>query len=280
MKSKMLRMTLVFLLIIPGVRLFSQDTYLLKYNFEKGKSFVQNTRITQNMVQSMGGQEIKFITELNASTSLLVEHVEDDGKATILFSTGNISMHSIAMGRDTTLTYKDLKDKVRITLDNTGKSLSTEKVDSSDIAAIVNQIDIGKLRFIPGKTVKIGEKWQDHAVNIRQPSSGNPFTVEVGSDTEYTLEGKETVNGKELLKVTYTGNMSISGKGTQMGMDMVLEGTGKNEGFSYYDPGVNLIISTEETAEMEINVAVSGPSSMTIPMTQSVKSVITLEERK
>jgi hypothetical protein len=139
---------------------------------------------------------------------------------------------------------------------------------------------MGDLRFLPGKTVKTGEKWQDHSVNNKKAASGTPFEIEIISDTEYTLAGKETVDGKEMLKITFAGNLTMKGKGSQMGMEMFLEGTGKNEGFSYFDPLVSLVISTEENLEMEINVAVSGPQNMTIPMTQSIKTVITLEEKK
>jgi hypothetical protein len=184
------------------------------------------------------------------------------------------------MGRDTTLLYEDLKDKVRIKFDNTGKSLSSEKVDSSDVSAIVNQLDLGKLKFLPGKLVKIGDKWQDNPVEHKNPTSGNPFTIDISSEIEYTLSGKEMVNGKEFLKINYSGNMTINGKGTQMGMEMFIEGTGKNEGFSYYDSKTNMIVSSDENTEMNMNIAVSGPQNMTIPMTQSIKTVTTFEEKK
>ena len=43
---------------------------------------------------------------------------------------------------------------------------------------------------------------------------------------------------------------------------------------------VLLIVSSEDHSEMEISVAVTGPQNMTIPMTQSIKSVTTMVERK
>jgi hypothetical protein len=280
MKKEFLKATLIFLLLAISGFAFSQGATDLKYNFVKGKTFVQNTHITQNIVQTMGAQEIKILSEVKAKNEFLVENVENDGSASVLVSASDISVRSSAMGRDTTLQYNDLKDKVRIKFDNTGKSLSSEKVDSSDVSAIVNQLDLGKLIFLPGKSVKVGDKWQDKPVEHKNPTSGNPFTMDTNSEIEYTLTSKETVNGKEFLRISFSGTMTINGKGTQMGMEMFIEGTGKNEGFSYYDSKTGLIVSSDENTEMNMNIAVSGPQNMTIPMTRSIKTVTTFEEKK
>jgi hypothetical protein len=148
------------------------------------------------------------------------------------------------------------------------------------VSAVVSQLELGKLKFLPVKPVKFGEKWQDVSVDHKKASSGNPFTIDISNNTEYTLNGKETVNGKEYLKISFSGTMTIAGKGTQMGMEMFIEGTGKNEGFTYYDTKTTMIVSSEENTEMNMNVAVSGPQNMTIPMTQSIKTLTTFEEKK
>jgi hypothetical protein len=280
MKKVFLKQSLIFLLLAISGFAFSQGTVDLKYNFVKGKTFVQNTQIIQNIVQTMGAQEIKILSEVKAKSELFVENVENDGSASLLVSASDISVRSSAMGRDTTLHYKDLKDKVRIKVANTGKSLSTEKVDSSDVSAVVNQLEPGKLKFLPGKLVKTGDKWQDKSVEHKNPTSGNPFTIDISSDIEYTLSGNETVNGKEIMKIVYNGTMTVNGKGTQMGMEMFIEGTGKNEGFYFYDSKTGLIVSSDENTEMNMNIAVSGPQNMTIPMTQVIKTTTTFEEKK
>jgi hypothetical protein len=280
MKKRFVKQTLTLLLIAICGFAFSQEAVDLKYNFVAGKTYVQNTQMTQNIVQTMGAQEIKILSEIKAKNELSVENVENDGTASVLVSASDISVRSSVMGRDTTLQYKDLKDKIRIKYANTGKSLSSEKVDSSGVSAVVSQLELGKLKFLPVKPVKFGEKWQDVSVDHKKASSGNPFTIDISNNTEYTLNGKETVNGKEYLKISFSGTMTIAGKGTQMGMEMFIEGTGKNEGFTYYDTKTTMIVSSEENTEMNMNVAVSGPQNMTIPMTQSIKTLTTFEEKK
>jgi hypothetical protein len=280
MKKRFLEQTLIFTLMAISGFAFSQEAVDLKYNFVKGITFVQNTQMTQNIVQTMGAQEIKMLSEVKAKNELSVENVETDGTASVLVSASDISVHSSVMGRDTTMQYKDLKDKVRLKIANTGKSLSSEKVDSSDVSAVVSQLDLGKFKFLPGKSVKYGEKWQDKSVDQKKSSSGSPFDIETNSDTEYSLDSKETVGGVECLKISFSGNITVTGKGTQMGMEMVMEGTGKNEGFIYINAKTCMIVSSEENTEKNMNIAVSGPQNMTIPMTQSIKTVTTFEEKK
>ncbi len=280
MKKKMFKSVLALLLILPGLTIYSQNAWLLKYQFEKGKSYDQHTRITQDIVQTMNGQEIKILSEIEANNRLDVENREGDGTALLLVSAGDLSVRSAAMGRDTTMKYSGLKDKVRVKLSETGKLISSEKVDSSEVSAIISQLNMGDQRYLPGKQVKAGEKWEDQSVVNRKPSAGSPFELEITTDTDYSFSGAEQLNGKELLKVTYTGEMHMKGKGTQMGMEMYLEGAGKTEGFFYFDPAAYVVVSSTDLAELEINVSVTGPQNMTIPMTQSVKTITTLEEKK
>jgi hypothetical protein len=279
MKKEFLKLTLIYLLLSTCGFAFSQETVDLKYNFVKGKTYVQNTQVTQNMVQTMGAQEMKILVELKSENEYAIEGVEADGNATVLISFKGMSVHQNMPGRDTTLNYKDMKDKNRVVFSKEGKSLSSVKVDSSDVTGTISQMDLGKLKTLPGKSVKVGDKWQDKIVENKKSAKGNPFAMDMNTDMEYTLVGKETQNGKECFKISYSGNMTVAGKGTQMGMEMFIEGTGKTGGFLYFDNKKSMVIYAEDDTEMNMNIAVSGPQNMTIPMTQTVKTVTTFEEK-
>jgi hypothetical protein len=280
MKKEFVKQTLIVALIALSGFSYSQEAYVLKYNFVKGKTYLQNTQITQNTTQTMGGREIKILTEVKYGTEFAVENVGNDGSGTVLLSLSSVSVHSSNPGMDTTMNYTDLKDKSRVVFSVTGKSLSSEKVDSSGVSTVVSQLDLGRLKILPDKSAKVGEKWQDQTVDNRKATSGNPFTMEIKSDMEYTLTGKEIKDGTEFLKISYSGTITVNGKGTQMGMEMFIEGTGKSEGFSYFEPKTSLVGYSEDNTEMNLNVAVSGQQNMTIPMTQTIKSVTTFEEKK
>jgi len=272
---------LLIALLLTTALVYSQESVMLKYNFVKGKTYVQNTQVAQNIIQSMGGQEMKMQSDISANNEYSVEGVAKDGNATLLVSMLNASVHSAGMGRDTTMKFNDLKYKSRTVFSKEGKSISSVKVDSSDATNMMGQMtQLVKLQPLPGKSVKIGEKWQDTIVENIKPSGGIPFAIDTKSIMEYTLVGNEAKDGKEYLKISFTGTLAINGKGNQMGMDMFMEGTGQNAGFNYFDPKTSMIVYSEGNTEMDMSIAVSGQQNMTIPMTQSMKTIVKIEEKK
>ena len=277
MKKNLVALVLVFATCMA----YSQEQVLLKYAFVSGKTYVQQTELKQNITQSMGGREMKMQVDLSSDNEFVIEKVLKDGNATILVSLLNASVHSAGMGRDTTMKYNDLKDKSRMVFSTDGKTVSTTKIDSTDVAGMMGTLDqFAKLAYLPGKAVKIGEKWQDKTVENRNASGTNPFDAEVVSNTEYTLVGKEAKDGKEYYKIAFKGTVAINGKGNQMGMEMFLEGTGAVEGFNYFDPKTTMVVYAEGNTEMDMNISISGQQNMTIPMTQSMKTITKFEEKK
>lgn len=277
MKKNLVVLALVFATCMA----YSQEQVLLKYAFVNGKTYVQHTELKQNITQSMGGQEMKMQVDLNSDNEFVVENVLQDGNATMLVSLLTASVHSAGMGKDTTMKFNDLKEKSRMVFSTNGKMVSSTKVDSTNIAGLMGTLDqFAKLASLPGKSVKIGEKWQDKTVEKRNASSGNPFDAEVTSNTEYTLVGKEAKDGKEYYKIAFKGTIAINGSGNQMGMEMFLEGTGAVEGFNYFDPKTTMVVYAEGNTEMDMNISISGQQNMTIPMTQSMKAITKFEEKK
>lgn len=271
----------VLALVLATCMAYSQEQVLLKYAFVSGKTYVQQTELKQNITQSMGGREMKMQVDLSSDNEFVIEKVLKDGNATMLVSLLNASVHSAGMGRDTTMKYNNLKDKSRMVFSTDGKTVSTTKIDSTDVAGMMGTLDqFAKLAYLPGKAVKIGEKWQDKTVENRNASGTNPFDAEVVSNTEYTLVGKEAKDGKEYYKIAFKGTVAINGKGNQMGMEMFLEGTGAVEGFNYFDPKTTMVVYAEGNTEMDMNISISGQQNMTIPMTQSMKTITKFEEKK
>lgn len=278
MKKHLVRQTLTIALIAISGFAFSQEAVLLKYNFVKGKTYIQNSQVTNNVTQTMGPQEMKMLSEVKTANDYVIESVENGGNATALISMQNTSIRQAGMGRDTTMIFKDLKDKIRVVYSVGGKTISTVNVDSSETTKMIGSMkESTKLQILPNKSITIGEKWTDKVV---ENNNMNGFATDVNNEFEFTLVGKESKDGKDFYKISFTGTMSIKGKGSQMGMEMFLEGTGKTEGFNYFDPKISMIVYTESQTEMDMNIAVSGQQNMTIPMTQSMKTIVTFEEKK
>jgi hypothetical protein len=65
-----------------------------------------------------------------------------------------------------------------------------------------------------------------------------------------------------------------------MGMQMFVEGTGKNKGFGLFDSSSSVVSYIEFETGIDMSISVSGQQNMSIPMSQSMKTVITLQEKK
>ncbi len=252
---------------------FGQESVMLKYGMKAGTAFQQEMEITQNTVQSMMGQEIKVVGQIKALNEMKVEAVSPEGNATILMTVMDLSISQSAMGKDTTMRFEGMKDAVRGVYSPEGKMISSVKVDSSKAAAVINQLEPGRLRMLPGKQVKVGETWSESYTETKKAASGTPFGLDMDIANEYTLASKEIRDGKEVYKITSTGTIAVTGKGNQMGMEMFVEGNAKVQGYSLFDPARKMIVYTEDDTEMELSIAVSGPQNMTIPMTQSIKTI-------
>lgn len=262
-----------FALMLSGLSAVSQESVMLKYGMKEGDRFLQNMEITQNTMQSVMGQEVKVLGEISGVSHLLVEAVTAEGNTTALLTVGELTVHQAAMGKDTTITLKDIKESSRIVVSPNGKVISSARVDSSEVAALVNQMEPGRLRSLPGKEVKVGESWSESYTETKNSTPGTPFGLEMAIENEYTLVGRESREGKEYFKITSTGTIAVTGKGEQAGMEMFVEGNAKVAGYSLFDPELSMVVYTEDDTEMELNVAISGPQNMTVPMTQSIKTI-------
>ncbi|NVO10795.1 MAG: hypothetical protein HXX16_12585 [Bacteroidales bacterium] len=280
MKKNLLKQALVLSLMLICGLAFSQESTLLKYNFVKGKTYVITNQIESNMTQSMGGQQIKMKSDINSATEFLVEDVDKDGNTTILNSLLGVTVHSLMMGKDTTMKL-DLKEQKRVVISSTGKQISSTLVgNASKFQMMGAESQIARIQILPGKEVIVGDKWHDTHADSSSITDNNPIATNSNVEMDYTFVGKETKDGVEYLKLTYSGTLTISGKGNMRGMDLFMEGNGKIEGFSYFDPKISLIVYSEGTTEMDMSIAMSGQQNMTMPMTQTLKNITKIEEKK
>jgi hypothetical protein len=279
MKNEILQhLFIIFLLVISGSAC-SQEAVMLKYKFVQGKTYIQTSSVSQNTVQTFQGQEMKNGSDMKSISEYKVENVDNDGNATLLVSFREMSFHFNFPGKDTSIVHSGIRYTNRVVFSSSGKSLSSVKVDTTDISLTGDQTDFNKLfKTLPGKMVTAGEKWEEKTTENRKASQFNPFASDVTTVVENTFTGKEIKDNGEFAKISFKGTMTITGKINQMGMEMGMEGEGKTEGFCYFDTVLSMVVYTEELTEMNMNISVSGQQTLTIPVTLSMKSVTTFEE--
>jgi len=258
----------------------SQET-MLKYQFVKGKTYTQEVQLTNNIIQSYGGQENKMAMGITTSGEMFIEEISKNGDITAIELIKDISMHSVMMGRDTTMNFKDINEKNRVVYSKDGKQISKEIIDSASVPNLTGNINqIAKFMFLPEKSVKNGDKWQNVKTDKNEISEKNPIETIVTSNEDFTYIGKEDQDGKSVDKITIESTSVIEGKGTQMGMELFMEGNGKSQGFAYFDPKASIVVYSEINTEMDMTIAFAGQENMTIPMSQSMKVITRFNEKK
>jgi len=267
----------ILLVLNTNCQQFGKESVNLTYGFTPGRKYVQNMQLTQKTVQATKGQAYEVLVDVKSSSLFTSENIEKDGTATVLFSVLDLSQHTVKPEEDTTRVYRDLTDITRIRYSKTGMILSAVRTDSSRAAFLIDQLSPGKLMILPGKQVRVGEKWLVTDTVPGNAFMGNPFAVDVIRQTEYKLAGTETKEGRKLIKVTHIKTFKINGKGFWMGMEISLEGTGQTRGYSFFDHKLSMMAYSEEETELIMNMAMADPYNLNSLITQTTKTIITFD---
>ncbi|NTU95942.1 MAG: hypothetical protein HGA52_07830 [Bacteroidales bacterium] len=281
MKRVFLTLTLLFVFVITSNASFGQESVMLKYNFKEGKSFKTTMNLTNEMVQSMMGQEMKATSTVGTVSEYKISKVDAKNNATALVTILDLSATTVAMGKEDVVKKSDFKkENICAEYDQTGKSISGKLIDTTeDFSKVGSFQGFVKLQILPAREVKVGEVWNEKQIDTVNNGPSNPMSfMTTAMDTEYTLVGKEMREGKNVYKISYKSSMELAGKGKQMNMDLFLEGTGEVTGFFYFDPAASVTVYSEGNTEMNSTITVTGQQNMSIPMTQKVKVVSTTVE--
>lgn len=281
MKRAFLTLTLLFVFVIASNASFGQESVMMKYNFKEGKSFKTTMNTTNEMVQSMMGQDVNSSWTLNAVSEFKISKVDAKKNATALVTILDLSVTSVAMGKENVVKKSDFKkENICAEYNQTGKSISGKLIDTTeDLSSIGSFQGFVKLQILPAREMKVGEVWNEKQIDTVNNGPANPISLIItATETEYTLVGKEIREGKNVYKVSYKSAMEIAGKGKQTNMDLFLEGTGEVTGFFYFDPAASITVYSEANTEKIATITVSGQQNMTIPTTQKTKTVSTTVE--
>ena len=150
------------------------------------------------------------------------------------------------------------------------------EMDTSEAAKLEYEMMAGQTRNLqsgfqtvfpdlPLTAVKIGDSWPSYAV-IEEKSDTNAVKIEM--EMENTLLGFETIDGLECVKIESKISGSVTGEGTQQGMNLATSGdlTGKDTWYFAYKEGYLVRLVSE--VEVEATVEVTGPTNLTIPSTR------------
>lgn len=257
----------------------AQESYTLEHKFESGKTYHYNATAASKMTQEMGGQEMHVAVDAWFSPSMRLESVMPDGNIVLIYTADSAKSHVKAPNMDSTMVLNNLIGKrTRLTITPKGEVLKRETIDTVKADRMMAGIGLRELLRLPrlaAGPVKLGDTWNVSQADTNELGGGKIVTT---TNIAYTLAGKEKVLGHDCLKVTYTGTATTAGKGTMMGMELFVEGTGKSTGTFYFDAAKGMFVRNEARMENETTMAATGQQNMTIPISASTETVLSLKE--
>ncbi len=123
------------------------------------------------------------------------------------------------------------------------------------------------------KPLKVGDKWDSQ--EIMNVDEGG-MKMQMVFNYNNTLTAIENVDGVECAKVDVVTKGTITGTGTQMGMDLAIEGDIEGTGIWYFAYKGGYLMKNVSEGFIEGTIAASGAQNLTIPMTQEMKSEMVL----
>lgn len=277
MKNHLSKILVLLAAIVFCSTIYAQETYKLQYKFEKGKTYVYKIESNTDMTQQMMGREMKFNTVAHNIARFKIENTSDDGSADIIFSLDSSYIKTNMRGHDTTMVLDQMIGKrIEMNVSNLGKLYKYKILDTLVNNAWSNSIaqqSKNFFRVLNGKNIKVGDKWSATQIDTIDNMGGKIVST---IDFDYTLAGTAEKLGHKCLNIPYTAKIKIEGKGNMRGIDLFIEGNGKSSGTAYLDANTGMNVYIESTVDNEMTMATTGQQTMTIPISQSTKSVISL----
>ena len=113
--------------------------------------------------------------------------------------------------------------------------------------------------------VKIGGTWTSTDTITDKTESSD---VKINLKSVHTLEGLETVDGMECVKITSEVTGTLEGSGEQQGMELAFAGEIKGSDTWYFAYKKGIFVKMTSTAVAEGSIELTGPQDMSIPMTR------------
>lgn len=254
----------------------------LEYIIKTGDQIVYKMSTEVKQVVTMMGQEQAFT--ITASQNYFITGLGDDTAGyKIEFYTDSLKVD--ADNPQISSMLGDLsfftKKKSSGLLNKTGALSAVTEIDKMEIPeklkSFAGQFNPKTtftkfLLVLPEKELKIGDSWTEAKSDTVDNMGGK---MNIKTDISYTVSAIVDYKGYSAHKITSTLKMAISGKGSQMGQEFNISGTGKADAEYYFAKKEGKLIGYKVDQTSDINAEVVG-MSMTIPMTTMTTTTVDL----
>ena len=250
----------------------AKSGFILSYKLAKDQVWKYETKSTQVQTMEMMGNSMESTTEARS-----IYTITGLGLNEKKHTTSKVKMESSSIKAKSAQGEKDIDlsaiiDKnFGLTFDRSGKKVSFSNPENIEIdmgqGGKRNAEEFFKniLPRLATEPKKLDGSWK-----VNEKDTVNQGGLDIIADilTINTIEGLETVEAIECLKITSKITFTIEGLGKQMGADITLEGDGEGTSVWYYAFQDGIFVKSTNNLLMEATAIVSGGQNMTIPITQ------------
>ena len=289
----------VVLLLAISFHCMGADTYTLKYNLEKGKTYKQHSITEMNMKMNAMGQDMEINMIMSIDINYDVTDKTSDGyelqmsyrrikinmtsqTAYILDSdsTGNasdknnaellrslidvpIDIQMTEQGKVTSVKGVDkLMEKINTTSNQQFKQMFSQQFSETTIQQMIEQFS----SYLPDKPVAINDSWNvDNTINANGVDIINKITLTLKQVTD------------NVAAIDLTGTLATQEGGSNIkvqGMDAKISANGTQSGTIQLNTKNGWIVRTEITQKYLQNIEVMGQS---MPQQMNFKTTVTGE---
>ena len=265
--------------LVWGLQTFAGGKYKLAYKFNKGEQLRYKIETSMENVQERMGQEIQVNVEGESILLLEGEGKDKDGNVKFLFSVESVKSRTQSPMGDTTVVNPEelIGKRKRMVLSEMGKKIKIEEVDTLKLTGLAAQVggQQNALQFpmLSREAVGVGSTWTAADVDS-QVNQG--MKIYIRPTTTYKVDAELDTLGYKCLRIQYKGSVKMDGEGQQMGMKIVLDGEGENEGVMYFAPREGRLVYVDSNSDIEMNIALTGQMTMTMPSTISTRAKMVL----
>lgn len=272
--KKCINAAVVLLLLLSASRVFPQESFDLKYKFEKGKTYLYRTIYSSEISRDVNGQET--ISKGDGILKLRMAVVDvNNGKMEIITSRDSMySKISNRMGGDDIINNGDefVGKRAKLIYNIYGKKLDVVEMDSSKNAMGTNVAPTSAMFLqLSDKPVKIGDEWTITTSDTNKLGETGLSTIK--TESKYKAEGKEIINGAAYLKISVKVVSKSEISMSTQGMNMVSEGTNNTTGTILFDISGGMIYSYDTESDSN-SVMTYVEQNRTIPTNQKAKSSV------
>jgi hypothetical protein len=250
----------------------------LAYKFPEGKTLTyrQTTNETQNL--EIMGQAMSTQSNSTLEFSLKPKGLKDENfslgviidafKANMTGPQGDVSP-------DTSSVPGKGFDMI---LSRLGKEIDTSGASSIQYEFATSKRDISStfqafFPDLPARPVKVGESWPSEDTVIQKSDSG---VVRISVKNVNTLDGIETVDGYECIRVKSTSKGTLTGNLEQGGVGMSLDCTIEGSDTWYFAVKEGIYIKADTKAAFGGSINAGEPVNQAIPLTGETRGEVRL----